>query len=44
MPIDFQMKDENGNLIYDSNDYIHRSEDKEPINIGLGKWKEYQSA
>ena len=33
MPLDFQMKDENGNLIYDSNDYIHRSEDKEPINI-----------
>jgi len=33
MPLDFQMKDENGNLIYDSNDYIHRSEDKEPKNI-----------
>ncbi len=33
MPLDFQMKDENGNLIYDSTDYIHRSEDKEPKNI-----------
>ena len=29
MPLDFQMKDKDGNLIYDSNDYIHKSEDKE---------------
>ena len=30
MPLDFQMKDKDGNLIYDSNDYVHKSEDKEP--------------
>ena len=33
MPLDFQMKDKDGNLIYDSNDYIHQSEDKELENI-----------
>ena len=33
MPLDFQMKDKDGNLIYDSNNYIHKSEDKEPVDI-----------
>ena len=33
MPLDFQMKDKDGNLIYDSNDYIHKSEDKEPQDL-----------
>ena len=33
MPLDFQMKDKDGNLIYDSHDYVHRSEDKKPQNI-----------
>ncbi len=33
MPFDFQMKDKDGNLIYDSNNYIHKSEDKEPVDI-----------
>ena len=33
MPLDFQMKDKDENLIYDSHDYVHRSEDKKPQNI-----------
>ncbi|MFL3027989.1 MAG: hypothetical protein ACJZ1O_06845 [Candidatus Neomarinimicrobiota bacterium] len=33
MPLDFQMKDKDGNLIYDSDNYVYRSEDKEPQNI-----------
>lgn len=33
MPLDFQMKDKDGNLIYDSNDYVYKSEDKEPQDI-----------
>ena len=33
MPLDFQMKDKDGNLIYDSNNYIHKSEDKEPVDV-----------
>ena len=35
MRLDFQMKDKDGNLIYDSNDYIHKSEDKEPQDLDL---------
>ena len=30
MPFDFQMKDKDGNLIYDSNVYVHKSKDKYP--------------
>jgi len=27
---DFQMKDKNKNIVYDSKDYVYRSEEKEP--------------
>ncbi len=30
---DFQMKDKNENIVYDSKDYVYRSEEKEPDKV-----------
>ena len=29
----FQMKDENKKIVYDSKDYVYRSEEKEPVKV-----------